>query len=111
MNDTEYTELKQKLMEHENRLNKIEQSLKEPARITKPAKKYEGLAGGIRLLLDNNFFDTPKMLNDVIDELKREGYKLSKSGVASTLSATFTNKQKLLTRTREKEGWSYKKRT
>jgi len=103
-------ELNQKIVEIEHRLSKIEQFLKGPTQITKPNKKYDGIAGGIRFLLDNGFFDTPKALNEVINELKREGYKLSVSGVASTLSATFTHKQKILTRVKEKEGWKYTKR-
>ena len=101
-------ELKQRIIEIERRLDRIE-GLKEQVR-NKPGKKYNGLAGGIRLLLDNGFFDSPKSLNEVIDELKREGYKLSVSGVASTLSTTFTNKQKMLTRSKDKEGWRYEKR-
>ncbi len=107
MNDEE---LKQKVMEIESRLAKIELLLKEPTRSTKPNKKYNGLAGGIRLLFDDGFFDSPKTLNEVINELKREGYKLSKSGVASTLSTTFTHKQRVLSRIKDKEGWRYEKR-
>ena len=101
-------ELQNKVLELENRLNKIEQTLIN--RSIKPHKKYTGLAGGIRLILDNGFFDSPKSLNEVIDELKREGYTLSKSGVASTLSTTFTNKQKILTRIKDTEGWRYQRR-
>jgi hypothetical protein len=103
-------ELKQQIAQIEARLCKVEELLKAPSRHVKPAKKYEGLAGGIRRLLDKGFFETPKTLNEVIDELKREGYKLSVSGVASTLSVTFTHKQRSLTRIKDKEGWKYKRR-
>lgn len=70
-------------------------------------KNYKGLAGGIRFLIDNIFFDSPKSLKEIIDELKREGYHYSKSGVASTLSTTFVKSQRILNRIKEDKSWKY----
>ena len=73
-----------------------------------PGKKnHKGLAGGVRFLIDNNFFNSPKSLKEIIEELKREGYHYSKSGVASTLSTTFVKSQKILNRIKENKSWKY----
>lgn len=98
-----------KIDEIEIRLKKIEDILfsgnKSPQLKTK--ENFSGLAGGIRFLIKNGFFNEPKTLKDVIDELKREGYHRSTSGVASTLSVTFTANQKILTRIKEGKIWKY----
>jgi hypothetical protein len=73
----------------------------------KQKNNYKGLAGGVRFLIDNGFFDSPKNLNEIINELKREGYHYSKSGIASTLSETFVKNQRILNRIKENKSWSY----
>ena len=98
-----------KIEEIELRLKKIEDTLFSENKPTKFKTKesFTGLAGGIRFLIKNGFFNEPKTLKDVIDELKREGYHRSTSGVASTLSVTFTANQKILTRIKEGKIWKY----
>ena len=98
-----------KIEEIEIRLKKIENSLfsgNKPIQL-KTKESFSGLAGGIRFLIKNDFFNEPKMLKEVIDELKREGYHRSTSGVASTLSVTFTANKKILTRIKEGKIWKY----
>ena len=79
----------------------------------KPAAQsgtYEGLAGGIRMLMVNGFFDQPKAIAEIINELNREGYYNTHAGVASTLLTTFVGKQKTLTRIKQGKVWAYVKR-
>ena len=101
-------EIKKIIEEHEIRIRKLEELFSSKKEIIKDVnKKYKGLAGGIRLLIDNGFFNTPKSLNEIINELKREGYHNSKAGIASTLSETFTKSQKVLNRLQEDKVWKY----
>jgi predicted nuclease with TOPRIM domain len=108
MTPEEIQKIKEMLEEHERRLSKLESLFTSKKEVVKDTKKrYKGLAGGIRLLIDNGFFSSPKDLNEIIAELKREGYYNSKAGVASTLSETFTKSQKVLNRIEENKVWKY----
>jgi len=102
-------EIEKLLKNLENRLEKIENVLfsDKLEKIKAKSKDYKGLAGGIRFLIDNNFFSQPKCLKEIKNELEKEDYYYSKSGIASTLSETFTKSQKILTRIKTKEGWKY----
>lgn len=96
------------LHEHEQRIKRLEELIFSKKEALKPIKKnYSGLAGGIRLLIDNGFLNEPKSVKEIMAELKREGYHNSKSGVASTLSVTFTKSQKALNRIDENKVWKY----
>jgi hypothetical protein len=110
MKKMEIEELKKMLLDHEERINKLE-GKEVDTNITLPLnsskKGFKGLSGGIRFLITNKFFDSPKSLNEIIEELKREGYHYSKSGVASTLSETFTKSQKVLNRINQEGAWMY----
>jgi len=101
-----------KTMEEFNaRLTKVEQAVFGSQKRTKlKVASYKGLAGGVRLLMDNAFFDQPKAIEDIITELKREGYYNTYAGVASTLSTTFVKSQKVLTRIKQDGKWTYVKR-
>ena len=99
-----------KIEEIDERLKKIEDILFSKQKPSFPSKNKEdfgGLAGGIRFLIKNGFFNAPKSVKEVFDELKREGYYGSISGVASTLSMTFTKNQKILNRIKEGKTWKY----
>ena len=108
MTPEEIQKITEMLEEHESRLTKLEGLFSSKKVVVKDTKKrYKGLAGGIRLLIDNGFFSSPKDLKEIIAELKREGYHNSKAGVASTLSETFTKSQKVLNRIEENKVWKY----
>ena len=99
-------ETKRILDDHERRISALEgKNQKEKKRESN--KDYKGLAGGIRFLVDNKFFNEPKTTKDIMAELKREGYHYTQSGIASTLSETFTKSQKILNRIKDKDGWKY----
>ena|SRR3989344_1610280 len=94
--------------EHEKRIKRLEEVIFTKKDTIKPSNKnYKGLAGGIRLLIANGFFNEPKSVKEVMTEMKREGYHYTQTGVASTLSETFTKSQKILNRIDENKVWKY----
>lgn len=98
-------EFKQRLENLENRVAILEGARPKESKISN--KNYKGLAGGIRFLIDNNFFNEPKTTKEIMIELKREGYHYTISGVASTLSETFMKSQKILIRINDKSSFKY----
>ncbi len=102
-------EVKKILDDHESRIKKLENNLliEKKNKIKEATKGYKGLAGGIRFIIKSGFLNNPRSLNEIINELKREGYHYSKSGVASTLSETFVKSQKILNRIKEGKIWKY----
>lgn len=104
-------EVNKALEELSQRLKKVENVVfveNQKGKIQK--RDYKGLAGGIRLLIDNKFLDQPKTLESIIAELNREGYYNTYAGVASTLSVTFVNSQKALSRIKQDNKWAYVRR-
>lgn len=100
--------IKKILKDHEDRLRKIENMLiSDKGKKDVRKKSYKGLAGGIRLLIDNGFLNQPKTSADILLELKSEGYYNSESGVRSTLFTTFIKSQRVLSRIQEKKVWKY----
>lgn len=55
------------------RLEKLENVVfnKKSKKIINNNGKYEGLSGGIQLLIDNSFFNTPRNVPEIVSELKR----------------------------------------
>jgi len=99
-------EIKRILDDHEKRIRALEgKSSKEKKQASN--KDYNGLAGGIRFLIDNKFFNEPKTANEIMAELKREGYHHSLSSISKMLSVNFTKNKKILNRIKDKEGWRY----
>lgn len=104
-------EIKKRVDDLEARLAKLESAIVVDDAVNKPAKvSYTGLAGGLRMLIDNGFFSEPKTIDEIIAELNREGYYNTHAGVSSTLSMTFVKSQKTLTRLKKGSKWAYVKR-
>jgi len=68
---------------------------------------FSGLSGGIRMLVSNDFLNSPKNFKEIKEELKREGYHYSDAGIMSTLAETFVKNKKILTRIKEDKMWKY----
>jgi hypothetical protein len=68
---------------------------------------YEGLVGGITMLIEHGFFESPKTANEVYVELKKETYYYSLKSVDGTLRNNFVAKRKTLTRIKEVSVWKY----
>ncbi len=105
---TDEQEIKRILQDHEERLEKLEllpSSFKATSQI--PAKKFEGLIGGINFLMEQNFFTGLKSADKIWTELKREGYVYPKKSVMKILNVDFVNKKKILNRIKENDVWKY----
>lgn len=101
-------EIKKTIEDHENRIKKLEAIIFSKKDVTKVSKKsYKGLAGGIRLLIDNGFLNEPKSVKEIMAELKREGYHHPIASLSKILSVNFTKNQKLLSRIKEDKCWKY----
>lgn len=68
---------------------------------------YKGVGGGIRLLLDNNFFSSLKSVEEVKEELEKEGYFHSKETISTALGRDFVKTKKILTRVKRDGSWRY----
>jgi hypothetical protein len=99
-------EIKKILEDHEKRLKILEGN---PPKQDKheSKKKYSGVAGGIRFLIDNKFLNELKTANEIMVELKREGYHHSLASISKMLSVDFTRNKKILNRIKENDGWKY----
>jgi len=78
-----------------------------PDTSSKKSENYKGHAGGINLLLDNGFFNKPKLVTEVQDELKKEGYYYSLQATDTRLRRDLVNRTKILTRIQVDGVWQY----
>lgn len=104
----EIEKLKKIIEEHEIRISELEkQQPVEKSIKTKPKKSnYSGPTGGIRMLIDSGFLDTPKFVSEIIDEMKREGHYNNLPTIDSALRKSFL-KNKTLQRIKEGKKWKY----
>ncbi len=106
MNEIE--KLKKIIEVHEDRISKLEKSFSNNKKGKPKEKKftYEGVSGGVQMLIDNGFLDSPKPAKDVFNEMKREGYYNSLKNVDGSLRNVFV-KKKVLQRIKEENVWKY----
>lgn len=108
----EIEKLKRIIEDHEDRISKLEKQFvsKSTESKSEESKKngsdYNGVSGGIRLLIDNGFLDTPKFVSEIVDEMKREGYYHDMPSIDSALRKSFL-KNKILQRIKEENKWKY----
>ncbi len=98
------------LKNHDERIAALEKKLKIDKVIPEPKDQtsdYTGLVGGVRYLIDENFFNTPRKLREIFDKLKANGYHYDKSAVQKTISSYFMKRDKILTRFKEENVWKY----
>ena len=96
----------------EKRIEKIERTIygeiSSKLKTKKHTKKsFTGLIGGIELFIENGFFKTPKLVTEVQDELKREGYYHSIQATDTALRRSFVKSKKILTRVKIDGIWQY----
>ncbi len=100
-------EINKVLKDHESRLKELERIVSEKKVSINTLDKFEGLNGGISLLIKNNFVDSPKSLREISTELEREGYYYGIAAIAKALSVDFMKKKKILTRVKDGQIWKY----
>lgn len=98
------------LKNHEERIVALEKSLKptkEHSKTKDLPRDYSGLVGGVRYLIDEKFFNTPRKLGEIIDKLKENGYFHDSGAVHRTVAVYFVKRDKILTRFKEGKVWKY----
>ena len=93
----------------EVRVSSIEKSIATVEKMPTVKKEFTGLVGGLRKLYYEGFFDTPKPLKQILDEMERHAYYYSAPAVNTTLTRYFVKKN-LLTRTGKRGKWKYVKK-
>jgi predicted nucleic acid-binding protein len=106
------SELNKKILDIEKRVIALEKATKDQQLAITEKKasnqtNLSGLQGGIRFLISKNFLSTPKTVNEILDELKREGYHYPRNSVNKIVSINLMQKQKILTRVKEDNVWKY----
>ena len=107
---TDDPELKKELIKIKRRLVDIEKIVFPKTKTKSVEKKnanYNGLSGGIRLLINNKFFDKTKEVHEVILELEKRGYHYPKESIAKLLRIDFTTKQRLLNKIKDGKNYKY----
>lgn len=99
-------ETKRILDDHEKRIKALEGTSSKSKR-QEGTKDYKGLAGGIRLLIDEGFLNQPKFLGEISAELKRQGYHYSVKSISKALLVDFMKKWQKITRLKENKNWKY----
>lgn len=95
--------------ELEGRITKIERTvfdIKE-SKEQQTSNNYSGLYGGIFMLTENQFFNTPRSVREVNKELEGKGYFYSVKSIEKALRVDFLTKKKLLSRIRVDGIWKY----
>jgi hypothetical protein len=107
--DEEIQKIKEKLDDFERRLKILEEKepAVEPKKRVEESKKYKGLVGGLRYLIDHDFFKEPKTVKETMEELSKEGYHYPHASISKMLSVDFTKNSKILTRIIEKDVYKY----
>ena len=98
-----------KIKKLEERISKLEKTVfgtRKPSTKSK-VNQYEGLMGGINLLIENGFFKKPVLVTEVQDELQKEGYYQTIQSTDAVLRRNMVNRKKILTRVKVDGIWQY----
>lgn len=95
------------IKDHEKRISKLEKATFGEKLKLKGKQEFRGLSGGIQYLISKGFLNTPKSVNEVQEELRKEGYHYRWESINKMLSIDFMRKRKLLRRIKENGIWKY----
>lgn len=68
---------------------------------------FNGVVGGIELLISQGFFKLPKTVKEITEKLSKEGYYYQNNIVDRSLRREFYTNKKILTRIRKNDLWHY----
>lgn len=91
----------------EARVSSLEKSRLTLEKTPTVKKEFTGLSGGIRKLIQESFFDTPKSLKQIMDEMRRQMYYYSEPAVNTAVTRDFMKRKGLLTRIGKRGQWKY----
>jgi len=97
-----------KIKELEHRISKLEKAVFDRKKhVKKNTTNYEGLVGGIQLLIDKGFFKKPVLVTAVHDALQKEGYFRPIQSTDTILRRDMVQRKKILTRIKVGGVWQY----
>jgi len=79
------------------RIEKLERAVFGAPRPASSKKSFQGATGGIRFLIENNFFARRRLFHEVESELEKHGYHYSKQAMQMPLSRLSSAKGPLVT--------------
>lgn len=92
----------------EARIKKIESILfTNKVKTAKSKKTHIGLVGGLTFLIEKGFFNKPKLVTEIQDELQKEGYYHPIQSTDTILRRDMVNRKKILTRLKINGVWQY----
>jgi hypothetical protein len=91
----------------EARVSSLEKSILTVKKIPAVKKEFTGLSGGIRKLINDGFFNKPKSLREIMDEMRRQMYYYSEPAVNTAVTRDFMKRKGLLTRIGKRSQWKY----
>lgn len=104
-------EILKRLDELEARVSRVESKIiaekKNSPVVESGSKSYDGLIGGINLLLDDGYFKSLRSSSEVHKELSSKNYYYSLSSVDKALRVDFLTKKRQLARVKENGKWKY----
>lgn len=101
-------ETKKILDDYGIRIKKLEDFLfKEESKKKIPETKLKGTSKGVQELIEEGFFNEPKKIKDVVEELSRKGYFSSRDIIDRIVRRDFFKRKKILTRIKEDKIWKY----
>lgn len=78
------------------RIEKLERAVFRTAKPAPAKKAFDGATGGVRFLIDNNFFSRRRFFHEVEAELKKHDYHYSKSAIQMPLNRLSSSKGPLV---------------
>ena len=100
-------EIMERLKNLETRVSALEKSLASTKEESPKLEKFEGLSGGINKLIHEGFFNTPRSLKEVVNELQRQCYFYAKPAINTALMRDFVKRKNVLTRIGKRGEWKY----
>jgi hypothetical protein len=78
------------------RIEKLERAVFNAPRLPRPKKSFDGATGGIRLLIEEDFFARRRHFREVESELEKHGYHYSKQAMQMPLTRLSSKKGPLV---------------
>jgi len=101
-------EIKKILDDFEKRIKNLEEKVNFKEKIKgKGDNDLAGVSKGVSELLKEDFFDTPKKIEEIISELERKGFFGERQKIDSSIRKTFFGAKKILDRMKKGCSWAY----
>jgi len=102
-------DIKARVDDLEKRVSELEKvQTSRPQKVVRAAKdKYFGPAGGVRMLFDRGFFDTPRDVLEVKTELEKDARRYSFTPLSNAMIRAVSPSKLMLAREKVGGKWKY----